>query len=125
MEWYKIIIDMVIGLMTGILASIITNVIIERRVLSIDEHKKGLLDSYIFFKKMEVNFSSYTSDEINNKLVEYRILYVKDKELSSYFHKVNIEISNMVRLVSNGGNATFNFSGENYFNFITCLESRL
>lgn len=125
MTWYEIVINLVIGIVTGIVASLISNVFIERRIKKRDEYQKQLINSYLFFKKLESNFNLFSADKISNKLVECRILYSKDKELSNTFKKIDIEVSSVIRLLTNGAMVSFNFDSNEYLEFIFTLEKRI
>lgn len=122
MLWCDVIINFLVGMVTGILSSIITNVFIEKRIKAKDEHKKELLKSYLFFMRLERNFTTISCVDITDNLNYYRFLYRKNRELSYAFHKVDVGISNALRLSKEETKATFNFNSSDYFEFKMILE---
>ena len=125
MTWQKIVVDIIIGLTTGILASIITNVLIERRIKKKDDYKNQLIGIYKFFMRFESRGSKISVDEIQKVLVECRVLFKQDSELSNLFKSIDVTLSTLIRLHGDNNAISFNFDSEEYEKFIETLDKRI
>lgn len=125
MRWYEVLINLAVGIVSGVIASLITSVLIERRIKQKENYKSKLRSLYIFFSLMEVKQSKVTPDELENALVNARIVFKNDKELDEKFKVVDASMTAVLRIIKNGGNATYDFSSEDFFNFVTSLERKM
>lgn len=125
MDWINALVDLAIGVLSGAISSVITYFLIDRLLKERANYKNKLIDSYLFFKKMQNNFQSLSCDEILNELELLRIVYKNDDDLSRSFRKVDIGLCSVIRNIKSGGNASYSFAGDDYVEFMMILEGRI
>lgn len=129
MDCSNILIDLFIGIVAGIISGLLVSIImyyfIEHRLKKREEYKSKLLLSFLFFESLETKMSGFCFEKINNRLVEYRNLYENDIELKKAFNNVDVSLCAVIHTNKNGGSASYDFNGEDYFNFKNILERRI
>ena len=125
MSWDVILINFLIGLCTGVLSSIITNICFVRQLEKWDIYRIKLKEIYSFFYKLEHDANVMTIDEICNNQLMCRNLFKRNKKLMNAFDSVDALLSNLIKLKIENGVVSFNPLDESYIKFKTLLEKRI
>ena len=123
--WIQIIINLSIGLVTGILSSYITNHVIDKRILNKLKKKDIVMNVYLTLRKYEnKKIGQIGISEISDFLIESSVHLKNIRLISELFEKARGDIVAVLRL-GQEDSYIVNVHGENYFNLIQALEKYL
>ncbi|HCH93126.1 MAG TPA: hypothetical protein DE061_05540 [Clostridiales bacterium] len=115
MCWYEYLINALVGLVVGVLSTIITSFLIGRRIKNHDEKKSKLMQIYLQFQKYEhLKMSDVTLTELQDFILEAKSVLFRYKNIRDSFIKYEIVFNENLRL-NNGNNVLIiNSDDSNY-----------
>lgn len=124
MTWLGVLENSIVGIVSGLISSLISYFAIDCFLKRKYEYKVELGKAYLYFKQIEpqIKSGSFDYNELNNRLIAYRILFGKNKKLSVLFHDVDITFCALIRNKKSGGGGFSSLNSQSYFDFINYLE---
>lgn len=123
MQWNEIVIELVIGIVCGVLP-LLFDFLVKRRIKQKDAFKEKLKSFAEFFRRMEKNQRNVTTVELENMLADADEVLEEDEELMEYFRPVQIGLTWTLRLNRSGGCAAYDFSNKSYSDFKMTLKRK-
>lgn len=124
MTWIGVLEDLIVGTISCLISSLISYFVIDRFLKRRYEYKVELGRAYLYFKQIEpqIKSGSFDYNELNNRLIAYRVLFEKNKKLNALFHDVDIAFCELIRNKKSGGCGFSSLDSQSYFDFINYLE---
>ena len=126
MCWYDYLINALVGLVVGVLSTIITSFLIGRRIKDHDEMKSKLMQIYLQFQKYEhLKMLDVTLTELQSFILEAKLVLIRYKNIRDSFIKYEIVFNENLRL-NNGNNVlVINSDDINYAKLKAEIEKNL
>ena len=122
--WLQILINVIIGLTTGIVSSWFTNVFLEKRYKKKLDFRSDVMYIYLTLCKYEnTKIGTFGKETINNFLVETSVKLRGEARMSDAFEKVRGDIAAVLRM--NNDNNLIISQGPNYLDLMGLLENYL
>lgn len=125
MDWINVVINLFIGIISGVCISILTNLFVIRPLNKSKEYKNNLKKLYLDYKLLESENGRFDAKKLRNLLSETRVIVKNDKELNDAFYEVYVCLSNLLRILISGGNIHYDYNSEAHSDFIQLLEIKM
>lgn len=124
MQWNEIVIELVIGIVCSVILPLLTKLLIERKIKRKDAYKEKLKSISEFFERMEMDQRNVTIKELEEKLVDAKSTFEKDKKLTRLFRPVLVGMASTLRFNRSNGYITYDFINQDYLDFKEELDNK-